>query len=323
MADSDTSQQTGKSALAEFQDIITGALKNPLALLAGAAVLATLGYFFAMLPLYGGLPIASWVWLRYAPQYNFEHGKIVPLVFFFLIWYHRKTLREAPKDGSNWGLVFILLGALFYAMGARTLQGRVGMFSIPFLFFGCVMFLWGRRVARILLFPSAFLIFMIPVAAIEQATFRLQFIITGIADWFCNVIGIKIFAVGTTLRAVDDSFGFEIAEGCSGIRSLMAMVMLSAIFVHLTQDRLWKKILIFAFATVFAIVGNAGRIVTIILVAKFINPKLAGGLYHEYSGFIFFPIALGAMLLFSKLVNINVKKIPATIQEKEVTNYDY
>ncbi len=79
--------------------------------------------------------------------------------------------------------------------------------------------------------------------------------------------------------------------------------MITAIFVHLTQDRLWKKILIFVFSIVFAVVGNIGRLFTVVLVAKFIDPKLAAGIYHDYSGFFFFPIALLAMYLFSKVVN--------------------
>lgn len=268
-----------------------------------------------------------WAWARYEPQYNFEHGKLIPLIFFGLLYYHRKELWNAPKSSNNWGLLFIFIGAAFYCLGARTLQARVGMFSIPFLIYGSVLFLWGSRVARIVLFPCAFLIFMIPVAALEQATFKLQFLITGIASAFCNLIGIKIYAVGTTLHAMDDSFGFEIAEGCSGIRSLMALLMLSAVYVHLTQKELWKKIVIFGMSTLFAIIGNAGRIVTILLMAKFISPKLAGGIYHEYSGFIFFPIALGAMVFFSKLLNhpfwqrFHPEVVAATTKEK--VSYDY
>jgi exosortase len=179
---------------------------------------------------------------------------------------------------------------------------------VPFLIYGSVLFIWGREVARIVLFPCAFLIFMVPVAAIEQGTFRLQFIITDIIGFLSNLVGIKIQALGTTLTAADGSFNFEIAEGCSGIRSLTAMAMITAIFVHLAQDKLWKKITIFAFSIVFAVVGNIGRIFTVILVAKYYDPKFAEGIYHEYSGFVFFPIALMAMLLFSKLLSPNRRR---------------
>lgn len=279
-------------------------IRNPIAVLLTLTIAATLYYFFAVQPLYGGLPITTWVWARYEPQYNFEHGKLVPLIFLGLLWYHRRELLAAPKKGSPWGVLFLALGALFFCLGARTLQARVGMFSIPLLIYGGALFLWGKETARIVLFPAAFLIFMIPVAALEQATFQLQFLITGTATAVCNLLGIKLYAVGTTLHAMDESFGFEIAEGCSGIRSLMALMMLAAVYSHLTQDRLWKKVVIFGMSTVFAIIGNAGRIVTILLFAKFINPQLAGGLYHDYSAFIFFPIALGAMVLFSRLLNL-------------------
>jgi exosortase/archaeosortase family protein len=105
------------------------------------------------------------------------------------------------------------------------------------------------------------------------------------------------------LRAVDGSFQFEVAGGCSGIRSLTAMTMLAALYVHFTQRELWKKVVIFAGSLVFALIGNLVRIFTVVLFARFISPDLAAGLYHDYSGFIFFPIAVGAMVGFSNLLN--------------------
>ena len=150
---------------------------------------------------------------------------------------------------------------------------------------------------------------MVPVGALEQATSNLQFIITGIVGTLSHLLGIAILAVGTTLTATDGSFNFEIAEGCSGIRSITAMTMLTAVFVHLTQDRLWKKVLIFACSLLFAIVGNVGRIFTVVLVAKFYDTKFAAGIYHDYSGYVFFPIALLAMLGFSQFVNLDFRKL--------------
>ena len=101
-------------------------------------------------------------------------------------------------------------------------------------------------------------------------------------------------------------WGFEIAEGCSGIRSLIAMIMLTAIYVHLRETKIWKKIVILLASVLFAIVGNAGRIFTIILLGHFGFPKFAGGIYHDWSSqLLFFPIALLCMLGFSRLLNID------------------
>jgi exosortase len=177
---------------------------------------------------------------------------------------------------------------------------------VPFLIYGTVLYLWGKQVARIILFPCAFLIFLVPFGAIEQATFRLQFVITSVVGLLSKLVGLQIDAVGTTLNASDGRFNFMIAEGCSGIRSLTAMVMLTAVYVHVAERQLWKKIIVVGFSVLFALVGNIGRIFTIVLVAKFVDPKFAEGLYHDYSDWFFFPIALLAMYFFSRLVNSEI-----------------
>jgi exosortase len=294
--------------------------------------LATLVYFFGVMPLFvrgtfdrGLASTAAWAWQAWNPGTNQEHSRLVPFIFLGLLFYHRDKLRAAAGAGSNWGLLGIGLGIALFVLSVRCLQPRLALTSLPFLIYGSAVFLWGRAVGRVILFPCAFLIFLVPLAVVEQATFRLQFVITAIVGVLSNLAGIKIAAVGTTLTAMDGSFNFEIAEGCSGIRSLMAMTMITAIYVHLTQDRLWKKATILGFSIVFAIVGNAGRIFTVVIVAKLINPELASGMYHDYSGYIFFPVALGVMLAFSKLINIDWRreKLAEKVQQREAVTYDY
>jgi exosortase len=293
-----------------FQGITESVRREPLSALLIATIIVTFVYFFGFVPLFirgtfvhGASSVLAWAWQAWNPGANQEHSKLVPLIFVGLIFYHRKDIAQAPKEGSNSGLFFILAGIILFVLGTRCLQPRLALGSLPFLIYGGVLYLWGKKVARIILFPCAFLIFLIPFGAIEQASFRLQFVITAAIGFLSKLVGLHIDAVGTTLTATDGRFNFMIAEGCSGIRSLTAMAMLTAIFVHLTQDRLWKKIVIFAFSVVFAIVGNIGRLFSVVLVAKFIDPNLAAGVYHDYSGWFFFPIALLAMYFFSKLTN--------------------
>ena len=289
---------------------------EPLSAFLVASIVATLVVFFGFVPLFikgvfsaGLTSTAGWAWQAWAGEEQ-AHSKLVLFISIALVCYHWKEIRIAPKRGANWGLSFVLVGIAFFILGARCLQPRIALASLPFLIFGSVVYLWGPAVGRVVLFPCAFLVFLIPVAALEQITFRLQLLITKVVTHAAGLIGIPINAVGTTMRATDGSFNFDIAEGCSGIHSLIAMTMLAAIYVHLTQDRLWKKILIFAFSIVFAIVGNIGRILTVIVVAKLINQDLASGIYHHYSGFVFFPIAFVAMVLFSKLLNWGTHQRP-------------
>jgi len=293
------------------------AAANPLGALLLAAIAATLVYFYQYVhPFYSGSR-STLVWARSAwnPEGDQSYGAFVPLISLGLFVYHWGELRRAPKQGDNSGLGWIAAGILLFVLAVRCLQPRMALLSIPFLLYGILLFVWGSAVGRIALFPCAFLVFMIPVGALTQATFKLQFLVTGSVAFLSHLIGVGVQAVGTTLRASDHSFDFEIAEGCSGIRSLMAMVMITAAYVHLTQDRLWKKLTIFGASVVFAIIGNVGRVFSIILVARFWDKKVAGGAYHDTSGWIFFPIAMAAMLLFDWLVNLDYAKTMKAFKE--------
>jgi len=303
--------------------------RNPLDALALVGIGAVAFYFFGVFhPFVEGTQTTA-KWANDAWQENQAYGAMVPWIALGLFWYHKEDLQKAASGGFNAGLGILALGVLIFIIGVRCLQPRFAMASIPFLLYGTISFVWGKAAGRVVLFPCALLMFMIPVGALEQATSNLQFIITGLVGMLSHLFGIAILAVGTTLTATDGSFNFEIAEGCSGIRSITAMTMLTAVFVHLTQDRLWKKGLIFGSSLLFAIIGNTGRIFTVVLVAKFYDSKFAAGLYHDYSGYVFFPIALLAMLGFSQFVNLDFRKLVARTRakakapDKKPASYDY
>jgi exosortase len=293
-------RETSAAAIA-LEDVGRQSLSTKVLIFTNAA---TLVIFFCVLKLYAGQSIMVWAWRHWLPNLNQEHGKLVVPIAAFLVWFHRKELARATKAKSNWGWLILIIGLLFVLLGMRAQQPRVTMLAIPIILYGCVLFVWGMQVARIVAFPIAFLVFMIPVGALQQASFRLQFLITGAVQAISGLVGIKIEAVGTTLRAMNGAWGFDIAEGCSGIRSLVAIIMLTAIYVHVFERTWWKKIVLLACSIGFAIIANVGRIFTIILIARMGYPELAGGIYHEYSGFISFPVALGAMLLCHKLLNL-------------------
>ena len=300
--------------------------QNPLQAFLFAAITAILVYFFGFVPLFmnGQLSTCVWGWQAWNPETNYEHAKLIPLIVAFLVWNSRDKLKAAKIGSSPLGWVFIGFGLLLFVAGARTLQARLALTAIPFLLYGIVLYVWGKQVARILLFPIAFLLFMVPLNFLTQATARLQFLETAAATAICNFFGMGLYSIGTSVHA--SNFQFEVDEGCSGIRSLMAIAMLSAIYGHLTQDTLWKKVLVFVGALVFAIIGNAGRLVSIFVVAALFGQNIAGGPYHNISGYLSFPFAIAAMLLFGKLLNVKpreVKQVARAAVAKEKVQYDY
>jgi hypothetical protein len=136
--------------------------RSPLSTVLLWSIGATLVVFFCLLPLYARAPIMVWAWKHWLPNLNQEYGKLVIPLSLLLVWYHRRRIRSAPKNPSNLGLIFLGAGFFFVLLGTRAMQPRITMLAIPTLIFGVVLFLWGKAVARVLLFPIGFLGFMIP-----------------------------------------------------------------------------------------------------------------------------------------------------------------
>ncbi len=279
--------------------------REPASALLFAGVVLSLIYFFGFFKIFtnGALTTARWAWEAWNPENNQEHAVLIMPIAIFLVWHDRDRIAAATKSPSNLGMLFVGLGIALFILAARTLQPRIAIVALPLLIYGCVRFLWGREVGRVFVFPCAFMFFMLPIGGLVQGTVTLQLLVSSVCNVLASFVGVQIEATGTTIRSLDGSFNFDIAEGCSGIRSLMAMTTLTALYVHFTQNELWKKVAIFGGSLVFAVIGNIGRIFTVILVAKYVSPRLAGGIYHDYSGFVFFPIAVMAMVGFSNLLN--------------------
>src|SRR4029434_6870994 len=121
---------------------------------------------------------------------------------------------------------------------------------------------------------------------------------------FSNRVGIGVDRDGVKLLARDGSFQCEVAGGCSGIRSIRAMTLLSFVYVHFNLREPWKKLLTFAMTLPFAVIGNIFRVFTIVLASKWFGQSVGTGPWHNISGFVVtIPIAVGAMILFGDLLN--------------------
>ena len=289
-----------------FGDLIAWMRRHPAEAALLALLLVGMVYYFCFYKVFynGNQSAMMWAASAWNGENDLEYGAFIFPAAVVIAWVHRDALRAAPKSVSWAGLVIAFFGALLFVLSVRSLQPRIALLALPVLFYGGVRFLWGGPTARLIIFPSLFLLFMVPAGFIISRTVGLQTLAATVAAKLSGLLGIGVMADGTTLHALDGSFPpLEVAGGCSGIRSLTAMTMLAAVYVHFTQRELWKKAVIFCGSLFFALLGNLARIFSVVLFAHFINPGIAVGLYHDWSGFIFFPIAVFSMLSVSNLLN--------------------
>jgi exosortase len=221
-----------------------------------------------------------------------------------LIAYRFKEIRAAVSPGSWWGLLSVVLGCLLYIAAYRTLQPRVGVFGLPFILFGAAHFLWGWRAAKLLAFPLFFLWIAIPLPTFQQATTHLQLLATALAHHGSGLFGVETYTQGTTILPIKGDWKpLSIAHGCSGIRSLMALLMISAAWAYMAKMSLWKRVLLFLSAFPLAIIGNALRVISIFLIAEHGDAQWASTTWHDWSGLLlFYPFSLMLLLVIHSVL---------------------
>ena len=287
--------------------------REPASVLLLVLIAGVLIYFYGFYRVFmnGAQSTAVWAWKGWNEENDQEHCRFIVPLIAYLLWYHRGALLDAVKRPTARGLAFVLAGVAMFVLGVRCLQPRFAILSLPLIVYGAAEYLGGKSFARVFIFPCLLMLFMIPIGGVIQSTVTLQLLASKTVGAICAFLGIQVQIIGTTIIVQGNPF--EVAGGCSGIRSLMAMTMLAALYIHFTVAETWKQWVIFAGSIVFALVGNCARLFTVVLVAKWWDPQIAGGLYHDYSGFVFFPIAVLAMVGFARLLKLDWSHVGAHV----------
>jgi len=251
---------------------------------------------------------SSTVHLFSNPLEDMSHGWVVPLVSVYVLWRQRNALREsagAPSwAGAAWVAAFLTI-AWFGGCGGQSRVEQVSfiglVWALPFAF-------WGRGVERLMRFPAAYLLFTVPVSSfIDFFTIHLRMASVSMATGILNGLGMAVERSGTALfsHVPGGTFNVDVADPCSGIRSLFAMMALTAAYAYFTQKEFLKKWGLFFFSLPIAVIGNMVRIMSICMVASWCGQDVAMGYYHDYSGFVIFVV--GVCLMFS--VGERIKKM--------------
>ena len=174
---------------------------------------------------------------------DFTYCLFVPPIAGYLIYLRWGELEKAPIKGSNVGMGLIVLATLFYLFGLRAGNQYFGYAAVQIFLAGIILWLWGWAVFRILIFPWAFFIFTWPLPFLDPIiAFPLRMIMSSMASHLLPIMGIPCLQNGTALISPGDAlhgiaegsrFQIDIADPCSGIRSLFALLMFSALFGYL------------------------------------------------------------------------------------------
>lgn len=235
-----------------------------------------------------------------------SHACLVPLIALYLAWQKRGELQSTRIDSSVWGGVILAASLLTYVAsyaGGAAFPARIAMISS---LFGLTWFCLGSGFIRVLAFPLTLLFFMVPVPTsfIGFLAMPLQLMATRISATLIGYCSIPVYREGNMLYFLMTQL--EVAEACSGIRSIMSLTMLSLLFGYMSGAGWWRKVLILGAAIPIAILANIVRVTGTGILAHFYGDKVAKGFLHEFSGLVIF--VFGFALLLALFTMINRKK---------------
>jgi exosortase len=228
---------------------------------------------------------------------NFSHGFLVPFFSGFVVWQNRKRLAALPVE-PTWSGLAVVAGALgILIVGVLGVELFLSRSSLVFLIAGLVIYFLGWRHFRATLFPWAFLFFMVPIPAIvfNQVAFPLQFLAARLASSLLDLFGVPVLRQGNIIQL--PAMALEVAQACSGIRSLMSLGALAVIYGYFLETRYLPRVLLALAAIPIAVVANGLRVMGTGLLAYYWDPDKAEGFFHVFSGWVIFVISLA--LLFS------------------------
>ena len=233
---------------------------------------------------------------------NFSHGIFVPIFAVFVLWQNRNKLNSIDLQPS-WAGLPIIIGALLMAalgvLGAEIFTSRV---SLLILLAGLIILFAGWSLFRALLFPWAFLFLMIPFPTLvfQKITFPLQMLASKLASWLLPVLGVPVLREGNVIFL--PAMPLEVAEACSGIRSLLSLVTLAIIYGYLMDSRKWVRVLLAFSAVPIAVAVNSLRIVGTGLLVQYWDPDKAMGFFHRFEGWLMFLVSLIMMFGFHQII---------------------
>ncbi|MFQ5902022.1 MAG: VPLPA-CTERM-specific exosortase XrtD, partial [Thermodesulfobacteriota bacterium] len=243
---------------------------------------------------------------------NYSHGFIVPLVSAYLIWERKDILTKLKPSPNLLGLFLFLAGIGVLILGHVGAELFLMRFSMLLVISGLVLFLLGTEFLRVLLFPIGFLIYMIPLPQVifNAIAFPLQLFAAQVATGILQSLGIPVLREGNIIQLAYSTL--EVAEACSGIRSLVTLLTLSTVYSYFTQDRLWKHVVLIISAIPIAVIANSTRVTGTGILAHYFGAGVAQGFYHTFSGWLVFMVAFGLLLL----VGIFLSRITRLIGNK-------
>jgi len=231
-----------------------------------------------------------------------SQGMLLPPLALYISWVNRsQTLSCAAR--SDWrGLLWTAFACCSFLLGKLASEFFMMRFAFVLVLIGLVWTFWGLPRLRTLAFPFLLLATMIPlpVMVYNSLAAPLQLMASDLAARMAQVLGVSVFRDGNIIQLAGVTLG--VAEACSGLNSLSALIVGSLLLGYLLCSRTASRVVLFVAAIPLAIGVNILRVTGTALLADY-NQEFAMGFYHSFSGWLVFVAGFGLLYLCARVLH--------------------
>jgi exosortase A len=249
-------------------------------------------------------PIIKYLVYFWLESDDFSHGFLILPIALYIVWLKKEDLDEIDNRYQRLGLCIVTISLLIYLVshfaGVKTIEAL----CLPAFVSGAVIYLFGHKFFFKLLFPIAYLIFMIPIPAqiYTALTLPLQLLVSKISVDLSQLVYLPIYREGNVIHLPDATL--QVVTACSGLRSLVSLLALTVVFGYFSFQSCVKRGLLLLTCIPVAIIVNVVRVVTIITGIFYFKKNLSYGTGHIVLGMVVFVLALLMVYATQKLLKI-------------------
>jgi exosortase len=228
-------------------------------------------------------------WLE-IPDYS--HGILIPFFAAYLVWAKRKSLQKVALAPTWTGIAIVAFALGLLILGEFGAELFVSRISIIVLCAGLVLGFGGWQLLKELRFTLGILLLAVPIPAIvfNQIALPLQQVASTLSTALLHRMSVPALRLGNIIEL--PSIRLEVADACSGIRSLMSLFTLAIFFGYFFEKTFQRRVVLAVASVPIAIAANAIRIFGTGMCVQYWDAQRAMGFFHEFSGWVMFVVSL-------------------------------
>jgi exosortase len=253
---------------------------------------------------FGTTEPSLFAWLYNAwetPAMDCGHGILIPFLVAILFWVKRRELADSLAEVWWPGLSLVGLALLIHVVGFLAQQPRVSLIGLFLGAYALIGVVWGWRTMWLSSFPMVLFAFCMPLGNnAEVVTLPLRMVSVTVTRMICHgVLDIDVAQRGTSLLDAKGKYEFDVVAACSGIRGLVASMVVASVFAMLSLRSIWKRSLMLFSTVPLAVCGNVVRLTVVVLVGEAYGQASAKWV-HDWFGYVtYLFVNIGSLLVLA------------------------